>query len=231
LLCQGRLRVDYLSARESRWLSPPGCLLRERVSLNVAFGMKAHSGWAALVVLGKGDGDGDVAVVDRRRIELVEDDWAKQPYHAAEDLKGDAARDLVERGVDSAHRIAVREMRAAVKRERERDNEVPVCAVLVVDPMPHWSVEEILAVHFRMHRAEGALFREALVDAARACGLRVVAIPEKLLTQHAEKTLGTPASGLAKRIAALGKSVGPPWGKDQKDAALAALVALKGRGK
>ena len=46
--------------------------------------MKAHSGWAALVVAGKRDGDFEV--VDRRRIELVEDEWAKQPYHAAEDL-------------------------------------------------------------------------------------------------------------------------------------------------
>jgi hypothetical protein len=193
--------------------------------MNVAFGLKAHSGWAALVVLGKRDGG--VVVVDRRRLELVEEEWAKQPYHAAEDLKADAARDLVKSGVAAAHRIAVREMRATVKRERERQNEVMACAVLVVDPMPLWSVEEILAVHFRMHKAEGVLFRGALVDAAKKCGLKLVAIPEKLLTMHAEKALGTPASGLAK-IAALGKSVGPPWGKDQKDAALAALVALQG---
>jgi hypothetical protein len=190
----------------------------------VSFGMKAHSGWAALVVLGKGDGG--VTVVDRRRMELVEDEWAKAPYHAAEDLKPDAARDLVKRGVESAHRIAVQEMRAAVKRERERGHDVTACAVLVVDPMPDWSVEEILAVHFRMHKAEGVLFREALVGAAKACRLGLVAIPEKLLTKHAERALGIPASGLARKIAKLGKSVGPPWGKDQKDAALAALVAL-----
>ncbi|MCM3877026.1 MAG: hypothetical protein NEA02_11480 [Thermoanaerobaculia bacterium] len=190
----------------------------------VTFGMKAHSGWAALVVLGKCDGD--VAVVDRRRIELVDEAWAKAPYHAAENLKPEAARDLVKRGVEAAHRIAVREMRAAVNRERERDNEVAACAVLVVDPMPDWSVEDILAVHFRMHKAEGVLFREALVGATKACGLRLVAIPEKLLTKQAERALGTPASGLVKKTATLGKSVGPPWGKDQKDAALAALVAL-----
>lgn len=197
--------------------------------MNVAFGMKAHSGWAALVVVGKRDGD--VAVVDRRRIELVEDVWAKQPYHAAEEMKPDAARDLVTRGVEAARRIAIREVRAAVRRERERDNEVTACAVLATDPMPEWSVEEILAVHFRMHKAEGVLFREVLVGATNACGLRLVAIPEKLLTTHAERVLGIPASGLVKKIAALGKSVGPPWGKDQKDAALAALVALEGRSK
>src|SRR5262245_15961176 len=114
--------------------------------MNVAFGMKAHSGWAALVVIG--ERDGVFVVADRRRIELVEDEWARQPYHAAEDLKPDAARDVVKRGVDAARRIAVREMRAAVKRERERGNEVTACAVLVVDPMPDWSVGGILAVHF-----------------------------------------------------------------------------------
>lgn len=197
--------------------------------MKVAFGMKAHSGWAALVVVGKRDGD--LVVVDRRRIELVEDEWAKQPYHAAEDLKPDAAREVAKRGVEAAHRIAVREMRAAVKRERERKNEVMACAVLVADSMPDWSTEEILAVHFRMHKAEGFLFKDALVRGTHACGLRLVAIPEKLLTKHAEGALGTPGSGLVKRIATLGKSVGPPWGKDQKEAALAAMVALEGRAK
>ncbi len=197
--------------------------------MKVAFGMKAHSGWAALVVVGKRDGG--FVVVDRRRIELAEDEWAKQPYHAAENLKPKAARDVVERGVEAAHRIAIREVRAAEKREQERENEVMACAVLVANPMPDWSIEEIRAVHFRMHKAEGVLFRDALVRATQACGLRLVAIPEKLLTKHAERTLGSPQSGLVKKITTLGKSVGPPWGKDQKDAALAALIALHGRSK
>jgi hypothetical protein len=200
-----------------------------RTKMKVAFGMKAHSGWAALVVVG--ERDDDLLVADRRRIELVEDEWAKQPYHAAEDLKPDAARDLVERGVEAARRIAVREMRAAVKRERDRENEVAACAVLVGYPMPDWSVEEILAVHFRMHKAEGSLFRDALVRAGKACELRLVEIPEKTLAPHAEAALGIPAGSLAKEIAKLGKTAGPPWGKDQKEAALAALVALRGRSK
>lgn len=45
--------------------------------------------------------------------------------------------------------------------------------------------------------------------------------------QEAEKSLRTPASDLLKTVSTLGKSAGPPWGKDQKDAALAALVAFK----
>jgi len=198
--------------------------------VKVAFGMKAHSGWAALVVLGTRGGE--LQVVDRCRMELVEKDeasWAKQPYHAAEHLKTGDARDLVKRGVAAAHRIAVREMRMAVERAREGGHEVAACAVLVADPMPDWSVDEILAVHFRMHKAEGVLFRGALARAAGACGLRFLGIPEKQLDDQAERALAASVNSLRKTIASLGKSVGPPWGKDQKDASIAAMIALQGQ--
>jgi hypothetical protein len=193
--------------------------------MKVVFGLKAHSGWAVLVVLGKAGNN--FVVVDRYRLELVEEEWAKQPYHAAEDLERGEARKVVKRGIDAAHRIARRELRVALKRERDRGDEVVGCAVLVGNPMPDWTVEQILAVHFRMHQAEGVLFRDALIEAAKACELKVVTPPEKSLLQEAEKSLRTPASNLTKRVSEIGKSAGPPWGKDQKDAALAALLAFK----
>jgi hypothetical protein len=196
--------------------------------VKVALGFKAHSGWAALVVVG--NFDDEFEVIDRRRIELVEErdsSWAKQPYHAAEGLDPDDARDVVRRGTDAAYRIAEQEMRAAVKRLREQQHKIASCAVLVPNPMPEWSVAEILAVHFRMHQAEGVLFPNALAEAADKCGLNLVAIPEKQLSQQAEKALATPLGGLMKEVMKLGKAVGPPWGKDQKNAALAAMVGLK----
>jgi hypothetical protein len=195
--------------------------------MRVAFGLKAHSGWAALVVIGIGDGE--LYVVDRRRIELVENDavWAMQPYHAAEELEPDEAREVVKRGIESARRIAAREMRAAVKRTSEAGHEIAACSVLVPAPMPDWSVEQILAVHIRMHKAEGVLFPDALVRAARKCGLNVVTIPEKLLSARAEEALAAPLNVVSNRVAALGKSVGPPWGKDQKNAAVAAMIAFE----
>ena len=197
--------------------------------MKIAFGLKAHSGWAALVALGTRSGE--LQIVDRCPMELVEENeahWAKQPYHAAERSNQDDAEDVVKRGTESARRIALREVRAAVKRARDAQHEVAACAVLTAGPMPDWSVAEILAVHFRMHKAEGVLFREALARAASTCGLTVVSIPEKLLDEHATKTLATPVSSLRKRIAALGRPLGPPRRKDQKDAALAALIALSG---
>ena len=87
--------------------------------------------------------------------------------------------------------------------------------------MPDWSVDEILAVHFRMHKAEGVLFRDVLLYAAAECGLRAVAVQEKEESASERRLLDA--------VAALGKSAGPPWGKDQKDAARAALIALRRR--
>ena len=187
--------------------------------MKVAFGLKAHSGWAALVVVGKQRDE--LVVLDRRRIELVDEPWAKQPYHAAEGLKPEVARDLVKRGVDTAHRFALAEMKAAIKRELDRKNDVAGCAVLVGTPMPNWNTDEILAVHFRMHKAEGVLFQNALVRASEKCKLNTLPVLEKELLVQASSQLG---DKLVKQIAGLGKSVGPPWGKDQKDATLAALM-------
>jgi len=193
--------------------------------MKVAFGFKAHSGWAALVVLA--EGDGELIVIDRRRVELVEELWAKQPYHAAEELELDEAHDLVKRGIDAAHRIALSEMKAALKRERDRRNDVVGCSVLVGSPMPDWNADQILAVHFRMHKAEGALFQNALVRAAEKCKLNTLPVLEKELMVQASSQLGMRSDLLEQNIAALGKPIGAPWAKDQKDAALIALMALR----
>ena len=192
-----------------------------------AFGFKAHSGWAALIVLGTCDGG--LQILERNRVELVEEEWAKQPYHAAEHLQPVEARKVVKRGIDAAKRIAFREMRSALNRTHERGFEVQDCGLVVGNPMPDWSVDEILAVHFRMHKAEGVLFREVLAKAADGCDLRLAAVPEKSLLQHAQSAVKISASSLSRQIATLGKSAGAPWGKDQKEATLAAMIALHKR--
>ena len=196
--------------------------------LKTAIGLKAHSGWAALVALGKlGD---EVVVIDRRRIELVEPGsatWAKQPYHAAEDLSPDDARQVVRRGIKAAHRVAAKEMRDLVKRSNRAAQQIVGCGVLVPAPMPDWTIDQILSVHMRMHKAEGVLFPSALTQAAAAANLDVISIPEQELSVRGEKTFGISLAALMKTIVTLGQSVGPPWGKDQKLAALAAMIILK----
>ena len=195
--------------------------------MRVALGWKAHSGWAALVVVG-GAPHAPV-VVERARVSLVPEggaEWAKQPYHAAEGLDPDDARAVVARGIASAQQLSEAALRSACERCDAAGHVLCGCAVLVGTGMPAWTTDEVLAVHFRMHKAEGELFRDALVAGARACGVALTTLPDKTALDAAAQALATPRAKLDATLAALGKTAGAPWGKDQKEAAAAALVAL-----
>jgi hypothetical protein len=56
--------------------------------------------------------------------------------------------------------------------------------------------------------------------------LPVLGIREKELFATASKAFGTPPAAIKCRIAALGKSLGPPWSQDEKFAALGAWLSL-----
>lgn len=192
--------------------------------MKVALGWKAHSGWAVLVVVGEGR-----VLVDRQRIHLIEEgaDWEKHPYHAAAHGEADV---LLKRAVDAVQRTTQQRMREVVEHGRAAGYEPIACAVLMPGPMPAWSTAEILAVHIRMHKAEGVLFPQMLCEAAEACGVPVVAIAEKSLEEDACRRLQISPAHLAQQLSTLGHAAGPPWGKDQRAAATAAIVALNDRG-
>src|SRR5213594_2713205 len=180
--------------------------------MRVAFGLKARTGRAALVAVA-----GEVhepQLIERSQIQLLPD-GAFAPYHAAEGLAPEDARESVRQSIAAAQRVA------------KAGHELCGCAVLVGTGMPDWSTDEILAVHVRMHKAEGELFRDVLVAGARACGLELTTLPDKSALDDATKKLGLTRARLDAHLATLGRSAGPPWGKDQKEAAAAALVALK----
>jgi hypothetical protein len=192
--------------------------------MRVAIGLKARTGRAALVTVG-GDVD-QPQFIERSQIPLLPD-GAFAPYHAAEGLDPQEARESVTRSIAEAHRLAASGIREAARRCAEAGHELCGCAVLVGTGMPDWSTDEILAVHVRMHKAEGELFRDVLVAGARACDLELTTLPDKSALDAAAKMLGVTRAHLAAGLARLGKSAEPPWGKDQKEAAAAALAALK----
>ena len=190
--------------------------------MRVSLGLKARTGRATLVTIA---GPHELQVLERSQIRLLpEDDFA--PYHAAQGLAPPAARESVNRSIASAYRLAAEGIRDAVECLTKAGHEVCGCGVLVGTGMPRWSTDEILAVHVRMHQAEGELFREVLVAGARSCGLIVTLLREKSALDDAAAMLSLTRADLEARIAALGKTVGPPWGKDQKEAATAAIVAF-----
>jgi len=190
--------------------------------MRVALGLKARTGRAILVAIGAAE---PMYVLQRAELKLLpEGDFA--PYHAAEGLPSAAAQKRVDRSVAAAHRLAEEGIRNAIETLSGSGHKVCDCGVLLGRGMPPWSTDEILAVHVRMHQAEGVLFREVLVAGARACGLVPTTLREKAALDEAASMLGVKRVDLETRLAVLGKTVGAPWGKDQKEAAAAALVAL-----
>lgn len=192
--------------------------------MRAALGLKARTGRAVLVALGSGADEPQL--IERSQFLLLPQ-GAFAPYHAAERLAPADARESVRRSIADAHRLAESGIREAARRIATAGHELSGCAVLVGTGMPDWGTDEILAVHVRMHKAEGELFRDVLVAGARACDLQLTTLPDKSALDDAAKRLGLTRARLDARLATLGKSAGPPWGKDQKEAAAAALVALK----
>jgi hypothetical protein len=79
------------------------------------------------------------------------------------------------------------------------------------------------SVPWQVYHAASAM---GLEEAADQHGLGVHVVPARELVPVAEAILGQDAATLRQTLAALGSALGPPWRKDQKDATLAAWVAV-----
>ncbi len=191
-----------------------------------SLGFRVHSGWAATIVL-CGPPDAPV-VVDRRKIQLVKTFTYtfRQPYHTAEKmLRQDALKFI--RGVQSdSQRLALSSLRSLQTDLAEGDFKIVRGALLLSSGRALPELEQILASHALIHTADGELFRDSLRTACARCDLPLQGIREKELFATASKALGIQAAILKRRIAAFGKSLGPPWSQDEKFAALAAWLTL-----
>jgi hypothetical protein len=191
--------------------------------VDAALGFKPRTGRAVMVLLAR-DADGD-RVLERAEVPLLPPgEFA--PYHAAEGMEPRAAGRHVKRAIAAARRMARAVVRGAMRRCKAAGHTLRGCGVQVGSGTPPWTTAEILAVHIRMHKVEGEMFRGILVDAAEACGLRVTTLPSKAPLDAAAKVLRKPRARLDAQLAALGKAVGPPWGGHEKEAAAAALAVL-----
>lgn len=190
-----------------------------------ALGFRAHSGWASLVAIA--GPRPDLAVVVRRRIELVRR-TPRQPFHNAEGRPYAEAEDLIRRSQGEAGALAERELRDTLTELRAAGKEPVAGGLLVAAGRPLPDLRAVLASHALIHAAEGELFRDALRQASRGCGLRVVEVRERDLEERAARSLRRSAAELRERLAQWGKFLGPPWTQDEKRAALVAWIALAG---
>jgi len=192
-----------------------------------AIGLRAHSGWAALVAL-VGPADSP-EVIARRRIEIADPKirGSKQPFHAAEPLEFPDAKAYLEQCARSTERLAREALQAAMDGLRDRRAEPAGCGIILGSGRTLPGLQAILKSHALIHTAEGEFFRNALVEACGHCGIPVLGVKEKELFERGAALFRTPVSELEQRVQEMGKPLGPPWTQDQKYAALAAWMALE----
>lgn len=192
-----------------------------------ALGFRVHSGWTSLVAISL---QGNLPVVlARQRPHLVEtfSYTFRQPYHTAEKMPIEDGRNFVEKVRDEARELAVRAIRAAEADVRHQGYKLSCCALLLASGRALPEFEKILDSHAMIHTADGELFRDAILHASARCKLKMTAIRERELLARAATLLNMRANIVAKRVAELGKTVGPPWSQDEKFAALAGWISLR----
>ena len=178
----------------------------------IAVGVVARTGRAVVVIV-RGTRDVPGFAV-RREIELAGAGLPAQPYHAAAGLDLAAAGMLIGQAKRGAAETAAAGLRALVA-SLPAPPSVSGVAVAVKAVATPDSVEDVLRSHAWMHAAEGVLYREAVLAAARQCGWTAYAVDVSML----------PAADQI--LAALGRAAGRPWRRAEKDAARAALTLAR----
>ena len=96
-------------------------------------------------------------------------------------------------------------------------------------PKQPYHAAQSLASHAAIHTAEGELFRNALIEAAKHWRLPVVPVKERELFDRSAEKLGRPVDEIRERIKEMGAQLGPPWRMDEKLSALLAWLVLAER--
>jgi hypothetical protein len=195
-------------------------------SQGAAIGLRAHSGWAAMVAI-----TGSLnspSVLDRRIIQLHNPKTigSKQPYHAAEPFPLKDAEKFVGRCIEETDALAYDGLRGALNDLQKEGHSVVGCGILLGSGRTLPTLEHVLASHALIHTAEGELYRNALIQAAGKCKLAVAAVKQSEAFSRAAEILGHSEDELHGYLSAIGRSLGPPWREDQKHASLAAWIAL-----
>ena len=192
----------------------------------IAIGVRMHSGWGVLVAVSLSAGI--VEVVGRRRIALTAPGalGMNHPYHFAENLGLPEAEKFLGNCVVVSEQLATAAVRELVDNLRCRHYCVADSAVLVASDHPLPDLSKILASHPLIHAAEAEFFHSAIRKACEDLGLAVTGIRERNLDESVRTAFGEESPQMLQQIVTLGRSLGPPWTKDQKTAALAGLVVL-----
>ncbi|HEY1756810.1 MAG TPA: hypothetical protein VGG72_15670 [Bryobacteraceae bacterium] len=182
-------------------------------------GVSDHGGWAVLVTVA-----GDGTLLDRRRVELVDQDLPRIPHHTeGQALPLHEAVALVERVQKSAERHAKLALDAVAM---AMPGSIRGLALRQCPGLPP-TIAERIKDYRAQNVADWVMYRKALAAAAEARGWAVHWYDARKVFDAAREALRI--QDLDAHFLHLRRSIGPPWGKDHKLAMAAAIVAARAR--
>jgi hypothetical protein len=159
-------------------------------------------------------------MLDRRRVELVDDSLPAIPHHhEAQALPLEQGVALVER----VRACAERHSKAALDELSKAVPDIVAIALRECPPLPP-TIPERLSDYRSRNVADWVMYRQALASAALARGWRVHWYDAKTIGTAASKALG---ADYERRFLGMRKTVGAPWNNDHR-LALAAAIANAG---
>ena len=176
-------------------------------------GVSDHGGWAVLVTVAR-----DGTLLDRRRVELVDEGLPKLPYHhEAQGLPLDQGIALIERVRVSAERHAVLALDAVT-------TALPSILGIALRSCPKLppTIAERLENYRAQNVADWVMYRKALASAAEARGWAVHWYDSKKVSSAASEALRV--GNLDAHFLHIRRAVGPPWNMDHKLAMAAAIA-------
>ena len=184
-----------------------------------------HTGWAHVVCVAVRDRA--PAVIERRRVALIDRGLPTLPYHHdTTAMREDEANALIARVRRS---IAARTSDAFTRVVTELAPAYAVVALAIREP-PFAELPETVAAVRKSYRlqcaADGMLYQLAICRTARQLGLDVQICRRGQETSRAADQLGVTLSEIEEFVSRTGRPAGPPWTQEHRRAYAAGIAAL-----
>jgi hypothetical protein len=189
-------------------------------------GVADHNGWAVLVAAAAVDGE--PAVVDRRRVELIEKGVPSQPYHHETLGLPDSESERLLRRVRRS--IAACTAQAFDRLSAELWPRYHVSSIAIrqppLDSLPA-TVREVHASYHTLCRADGMLYHSAICTAARERDWTLVFHRRGEELARAAEVLQADPPEVERFLKDLGRTLKPPWTAEHRHAFAAAIGLFK----
>ncbi len=186
-------------------------------------GIEDHYAWANLVAVTTVGPD--ERLIDRRRVELLDQPLPAAPYHRESlGLPPREADELVRRVRASASHHAMAVLSTLIAELRPATCRGVAIRLPPLARLPE-TVAEVHANTSITNRADGMIYHQALTEAAGRLGLSVRYFEKATVLAHAAEARGMSARDFERRLQEFRSVLGPPWRKGHVVACAGAIWA------